>query len=35
MKTSETQGLPYILHLKTTAKYMVTVTFHKLVLTRR
>jgi len=25
MKTSETQGLPYILHLKTTAKYMVTV----------
>jgi len=25
MKTSETQGLPCILHLKTTAKYMVTV----------
>jgi len=25
MKTSETQGLPYILHLKTTANYMVTV----------
>jgi len=25
MKTSETQGLPYILHLKTAAKYMVTV----------
>jgi len=25
MKTSETQGLPNILHLKTTAKYMVTV----------
>jgi len=24
-KTSETQGLPYILHLKTTAKYVVTV----------
>jgi len=25
MMTSETQGLPYILHLKTTAKYMVTI----------
>jgi len=25
MKTSETQGLQHILHLKTTAKYMVTV----------
>jgi len=25
MKTSETQGLPYILHFKTTAKYIIIV----------